>query len=137
MISLAIPLLWVQQRVAHQMAMGTHRAWVMRRQWLTDVHRARALARQWQQEVARTEAAEQQRQVLLAQLAHVQHDILAQETAIHQLASLIDRLTGSPPTPSLPTSPTLAPQSIPSGSLPPLPASPPPVHSVTGASGMP
>lgn len=135
--SLALPLIWVQQRVAHQIATETRQAWTMRIEWMTDARRARALVRQWQQEVARTEAADQQRKALLAQLAQVQHDILAKETAINQLAAQIDRLTGSAPIPLLPSSPTLTPKSIPSGSLPTLPSSPPPVHTVTGSSGMP
>jgi len=135
--SLAIPLIWVQNRVAHQIATDTRQAWAMRVQWIADVHRARALARQWQQYVAHMEASDAQRKALLAQLVQVQHDIVAKETAINHLVAQINRLTGSPSPNVLPVSPAPTPQTIPSVPLPTLPATPPPVHTVTGASGMP
>ena len=136
-VSLATPLVWVQQRVAREIAGNSRYAHAMRVRWLADVRRLQGLEHHWREDIARIRAAEAHQRVALVQLAKIRKDIAAKTVAINRLTIQLDQITGASLAPLPSAAKMTTPNAIPSISLPNIPASPPPVHTVTGASGVP
>ncbi|WP_139061594.1 hypothetical protein [Sulfobacillus thermosulfidooxidans] len=137
MTSIAVPLIWVAQKVSAQIALQDRHVQNIRAAWEADAHQAEKLRKQLTELLAKGRAEKAQHDAAVKALTQTNNQVIATEKAINHTVEQMDRLTGSPVTNLLPLSPALSSNQLTPISLPAMPTTPPTIHTVTGASGKP
>ncbi len=135
-LSFGVALVWVGNRVSAQLSQDNLATRQVRLKLAADQHREQQLKRRLQQVIQSDRSLAAQRSAVASALALANQQVVSTERAINQTIVQIDQLTQAPETNLLPITPGSSVGHLGSVNLPALPAAPP-VHTTTGASGVP